>query len=88
MDVAKEIRAEADRLHQLARDIESSRNEAEGFTIEVRNPAGKIVVSWDVTRLEKTADPKAVRYVAGWRGSKDPNESVYARVAGLGAGVL
>lgn len=84
MDVAREIRAEADRLHQLARDIEGGKDEAAGFKIQVLNPAGKIVVEWPVTKLEKTADPKAVRYVAGWKGG----EAVYARVAGVGAGVL
>lgn len=84
MDVAKEIRAEADRLHRIARDIESSKPEGSGFKIQVLNPDGKIEVEWAVTKLERVGADKAVRYVAGWRGG----DAIYARVAGIGAGVL
>lgn len=86
MDVAKEVRAEAERLSRLADDIESGKAEAAGFKIQVVNPAGKIVVEWEVTKVEP-AGGRSVRYVAGW-GSDGWSSGVYARVCGVGAGTL
>lgn len=85
MDVAKEVRAEAERLSRLADDIESGKDEHAGFTIEVRNPAGKVIVTWPVTKVERIAGAK--RYVAG---SRDPSaiSPVYGKVCDIGAGVL